>query len=180
MTIRNALNTLAFVVAQLFVVMDRQLPQGYQIMSAKVRIYGCEACSDSASEPFEWLVERAVGAGDADPYLSNTHVVCPVCATPLTRTMLVQTEAFETETKYFEPCWDETTIVLIDEPLLVQAESCLNGCEHCSSNAEITLDYVLDEVTGCDPRVTEYVLCRPAICGNCHRQVTEKTLVIVR
>ena len=35
-----------------------------------------------------------------------------------------------------------------------------------------------DAVTGCDPAVTEYVMSQPAKCPGCHRDVTEKTLVI--
>jgi len=144
-------------------------------------IAGCEVCSESASEPFAWLVEKAMGRVDTAQFVSSARVVCPVCSTPLTKATLVQSQDdVEENTKYFEPCWEETTIVLIDEPMLSAAEACFTGCEHCSDDAEITLDYVLDHVTGCDPTVTEYVLCRPAICRSCHRGVTEKTFVVVR
>ena len=49
---------------------------------------------------------------------------------------------------------------------------------HLTPDAEITLDYILDEITGCDPQFTEYILSRPANCPACFHEVTEKTLVI--
>jgi hypothetical protein len=43
--------------------------------------------------------------------------------------------------------------------------------------AEIPFDYILDELTGSDPTVTDYILEAPAKCPNCGRQIREKTLV---
>jgi hypothetical protein len=46
--------------------------------------------------------------------------------------------------------------------------------------AEIPFDAVLDHVTRCDNRVTDYILEQPAKCPNCRRDVLEKTLVELR
>ena len=82
--------------------------------------------------------------------------------------------------KCFEPLWEETDVVLVDEPELLEAQSYLAGCENCVLDAEITFDYLLDDITGCDPTSTEYLLFRPAKCPGCHQDVFEKTLVVTR
>jgi hypothetical protein len=46
-------------------------------------------------------------------------------------------------------------------------------------NAAVALDYVLDALMGCDPLITEYLMCRPARCPACSREIGEKTLVVV-
>jgi hypothetical protein len=74
---------------------------------------------------------------------------------------------------------EEIEIVFLDESFLAEAEQCLFACEYCAENAVIALDYLLDVLTGCDPTVTEYLMCRPACCPSCSSQITEKTLVVV-
>jgi len=90
-----------------------------------------------------------------------------------------QQEYSNPELKCFEPCWEETEIVFIDEPTLLEAQAYTCGCEYCSDNLEITFDYVLDAVTECDPRGTEYLLCHPATCVSCGREISEKTFVAI-
>jgi hypothetical protein len=51
------------------------------------------------------------------------------------------------------------------------------GCEACSGTAEIPFDWILDRVTGSDPKVTDYVLEVPARCLQCGAEIMEKTLV---
>ena len=51
------------------------------------------------------------------------------------------------------------------------------GCEAYSEDAEIPFDNILDQLTGSDPSVTDYVLEVPAICLQCGAEITEKTLV---
>jgi hypothetical protein len=41
-------------------------------------------------------------------------------------------------------------------------------------------DWVLDQVTGSDPTVTDYVLAESGTCPRCRGPVTEKTLVDLR
>ena len=72
---------------------------------------------------------------------------------------------------------EDVNIVLVGEALLSELELWLSACERCVSNAVITLDYVLDALTGADPQVTEYVMCRPTRCPTCSSQINEKTLV---
>ena len=36
---------------------------------------------------------------------------------------------------------------------------------------------ILDRVTGSDPKVTDYILERPAMCPKCKREIFEKTLI---
>jgi hypothetical protein len=74
---------------------------------------------------------------------------------------------------------EELNIVLIGESTVAEAEEFLTGCEHCADNVPIALDYLLDALTGCDPQVTEYVMCRAACCPFCLSEIREKTLVAV-
>jgi hypothetical protein len=72
---------------------------------------------------------------------------------------------------------EQQNVVLIDAAIVEEAQRMLSACEFCSDMAELTFDYILDELTGCDPRVTEYILERPARCLQCGAPITEKTLV---
>ena len=74
---------------------------------------------------------------------------------------------------------EDTNIVLVDEPTLREALQWVSTCRGCNDYAGISFDYILDAMTGCDPSVTEYVLCRPARCPSCDGFITEKTLVTV-
>ena len=78
-----------------------------------------------------------------------------------------------------ERCVERINIVLVGEALLGETEQWLSACEQCAENVAITLDYLLDALTGCDPRWTEYVMCRPARCPSCSSEIREKTLVAV-
>ena len=73
---------------------------------------------------------------------------------------------------------EEMNVVLVDDDAVQEAESLISGCERCDKGAEISLDYVLDELTGSDPTRTEYLMLRPARCPRCLAEVTEKTLII--
>jgi hypothetical protein len=86
----------------------------------------------------------------------------------------------EFELKYFEPTWEESTIVLVDETVVAEAEQYIAGCEQCNDKAEIAFDYLLDELTGCDPTVTEYLVARTPKCPRCAHRITEKTLVVTQ
>jgi len=84
----------------------------------------------------------------------------------------------EAAMKLFTVPLQETNVVLVDGRTLIEAESLISGCEHCNRDAEISFDYVLDELTGCDPTRTEYLMYRTGRCPNCRSEVTEKTLII--
>ena len=70
-------------------------------------------------------------------------------------------------------------VILLDEPTLLQVKRWVSACEGCADNAAITLEYILDALTGYDPAVTEYVLYQPMRCPACSGEITEKTLVVV-
>ena len=74
---------------------------------------------------------------------------------------------------------EEINIVLVDENIIQEAEEWLSACEHCADVSGLTLDYILDALTGSDPQVTEYMMCRPARCPFCASEVQEKTCVAV-
>jgi hypothetical protein len=79
---------------------------------------------------------------------------------------------------FFDPPWERTNVVLIDEATLVRAQRRILSCEECNREAaEFPFDSVLDEITGCDPLVTDYVFVGPAKCSRCLRQILEKALV---
>jgi hypothetical protein len=79
----------------------------------------------------------------------------------------------------FEASLDRKT-VLVDEDLLLQAQSFIAGCENCAASAvqPMTFEYVLDAITACDSTATDYLLCRPAECPCCSAAIVETTLVL--
>ena len=73
----------------------------------------------------------------------------------------------------------EIDIAFIDDPLVLGAEHYVSGCYQCDERAALPFDYVLDAITGCDPRLTEYLMARLAQCPRCNCKINEKTLVAV-
>jgi hypothetical protein len=69
-------------------------------------------------------------------------------------------------------------IVLINESELSDAQAFVVACEFCSTMAGIPFDYLLDAITGCDPCVTEYLMCRRVECPCCFCELSEKTRVV--
>jgi uncharacterized Zn finger protein len=51
------------------------------------------------------------------------------------------------------------------------------GCEHCSPEAELPFDWILDRVTGSDGSRIDYFMVHVAVCPRCGHDVSEKTLV---
>ena len=72
---------------------------------------------------------------------------------------------------------EETNIFLVDEFFLREAMDWVSACENCETAATHSFDYILDATTGSDPTMTEYILCRPAICPQCSGHITEKTRI---
>jgi hypothetical protein len=81
------------------------------------------------------------------------------------------------ECDFLDPTPEEQIVILIDAAELSKAAQLIIGCESCSDDAEIPFDNVLDNVTGSDPKVTDYIMERPPKCPSCFREITEKTLV---
>ncbi len=71
----------------------------------------------------------------------------------------------------------EIDVAFVDEPMVFGAEGWVSGCERCTEAASIPFDYLLDALTGCDPRLTEYLMSRIAQCPHCGGEINEKTLV---
>lgn len=78
---------------------------------------------------------------------------------------------------WYGPPLEDVRLILVEELLVAKAESLISGCERCDESAEISFDYLLDALSGCDPARTEYLMNRFARCPGCHGPVTEKTLV---
>ena len=140
------------------------------------RVTCCERCDKLASLRFDDVLDEVVGSQGV--YYITSQVRCPKCKAPITESTLVEVSSAELELKEFEASPTEIEIVLIDDAVLLQAQSLLNGCEQCDSHAEIAFDYLLDAITGNDPTRIEYLLPRPARCPQCFAKVTEKTLII--
>lgn len=73
----------------------------------------------------------------------------------------------------------EVDIAFVDEPMVFGAEECVSGCQDCTEAAAIPFDYLLDALTGCDPRLTEYLMSRIGQCPRCAGPINEKTLVAI-
>ena len=79
---------------------------------------------------------------------------------------------------FFDPTPEQQNVIFIEAAELRAAERMFESCEYCNpENAEIPVDNILDQVTGSDSSVTDYVLEAPAKCPNCRREIKEKTLV---
>ena len=78
----------------------------------------------------------------------------------------------------FDPGPEERNIVLVPMAILRKAEWFIESCEYCNAQgAELPFDSILDQITGADPTVTDYLLETPAMCPKCYRNIFEKTLV---
>ena len=80
---------------------------------------------------------------------------------------------------FFDPSFHQHRVVIVGERTLTKARSFLLGCESCDSDAEFPFDWVLDEVTGADPTLTDYLVDYGLLsCPWCGALITEKTLVV--
>lgn len=147
------------------------------IEKAARRVASCENCDKRSSTPFSDVLDDITGSTGIVHYLTS-QARCPQCKRSIKESTLVETNSIDRQLKEFEPSPAQTQIVLVDDEVLLQAQSLLAGCEQCVSHAEIAFDYLLDAITGYDPTKIEYLLPRPARCPQCFAKVTEKTLVI--
>ena len=70
-------------------------------------------------------------------------------------------------------------IVVISVSTLIEAEKLIESCEACNPGAADTpFDWIIDRVTFCDARVTDYIMEVPARCPSCRNPIFEKTLVV--
>jgi hypothetical protein len=69
-------------------------------------------------------------------------------------------------------------LIVIATDTIRAAEKMVEACEACNpAGAELLFDSILDQITGSDAAMTDYLLEVPAKCPNCRRQVFEGTLV---
>ncbi len=155
------------------------------LRKALVRVVACQSCSAAVSRSFGSVLSEVLGAsGPVTEYVLCAPARCPNCSEAITEGTLVRCDGERDEeniaavVRELEPSIEDTNVVLIDEPVLSEAQKFVAGCGQCFPGAEMTFDYILDEVTGCDPTATEYVLCHPAKCPRCAQEITEKTLVV--
>jgi hypothetical protein len=151
---------------------------------ALVHVVGCQSCSTVVSRSFGLLLSELLGpTNSVTEYILCAPARCPNCSESILEGTLVRCDVDQDEpvaiaNREFEPTLEGADVVLIDEPVLREAQGFVAGCGQCVPSAEMTFDYILDEVTGCDPTSTEYVLCHPAKCPRCKHEITEKTLVV--
>jgi hypothetical protein len=74
---------------------------------------------------------------------------------------------------------EDLQVTLVPEREVRESQRFISGCEACSPNATLPFDYLLDELLGCEPSSTEYLMYRTAVCPHCNQAITEKTLVSV-
>ena len=69
-------------------------------------------------------------------------------------------------------------IIVIATATVHEAEELVESCEACNpTEADLPFDWILDQLTGSDSTITEYILETPAKCPNCQRAIFEKTLI---
>ncbi len=154
------------------------------ILKAQARVIACQECSPAVSRSFSSILTEVLGAtSPVTEYVMCAQAHCPNCGQLIEENTLVRCEGERDEPtatgcKEYEPVWEDTDVILVDQAVLAQAQAFITGCEQCVPYAEMTFDYILDEVTHRDPATTEYVLCRAARCPRCSGEVTEKTFII--
>jgi hypothetical protein len=142
--------------------------------NAKRWVFACERCNEIALLTLE-MASRVSETSPVAGRFDCQPALCPQCSGTVVDTT---PEVVQPLLEFDDPLTDRSNVVLIDPFTLRQAQKRIARCEHCFDDAEITFDYILDAVTGCDPSVTHYILCTPAKCPHCLQQVTEKTLVV--
>ena len=146
------------------------------MLKALKRVSGCAGCDPASSLPFESVLMNVLGNRSGIEFFLCCPAECPQCAASIIETTLVRVGV---QPAYFDLSPEETDVVFVDEPTLLEAQNFITGCEHCEpERAEFSFDQILDSLTGCDPTVTEYVICHPARCSRCQHEVMEKTLVL--
>ena len=130
------------------------------------REFRCERCYQIAVFTAD-MASKLDHDSDETPANLLRPALCPRCSADESLALL----------EFDEIPNEQTVVKLIDDFTLREAEQHIAGCVRCYPEAEITFDYILDAITGCDPTNTDYVLYRPAKCPRCLGVVKEKTLV---
>ncbi len=70
-----------------------------------------------------------------------------------------------------------TILVAISKATALDTQRQVLGCETCTDDAEIPLNWILDRVTGRSGANSDYVLSEPLKCPRCIAAIREETLV---
>ena len=152
------------------------------LLDAQNRVTGCRACTTLATRSFESLLHMVSGTNGEKEYFLGFPTQCPKCSAPIFERTLVDFSGDQPDDDwaYFDIYDEDQNVIFIDEATLLDAEGFVAACENCCERAEVPFDQLLDAITGCDPRITEYVICHPAKCGFCRQEIVEKTLIVPR
>ena len=61
------------------------------LLRAQSELLGCEACSEDAELPYDWILDRVTGMdGSAVDYLLSEPAKCPRCRGPVFEETLVE------------------------------------------------------------------------------------------
>src|SRR5437763_13685255 len=71
-------------------------------------------------------------------------------------------------------------IRFVGESEVSEAQAYVTACQSCDSSAEMSFEYLLEAVIGCDSPTTQYILSRPALCPRCSGELNAKTLAVAR
>jgi hypothetical protein len=120
--------------------------------NAKRWVFACERCNEIAL----MTVEMALRLDDRESPGQTVcqPALCPKCSGALTESA---SHASTPLLEFYDPPTDQSNVVLIDPFTLRNAQKRIARCEYCFDEAEITFDYILDEVTGCDPNIQRRV-----------------------
>ncbi len=62
-----------------------------QLRAALRQVLACEACSEEADIPFDWVLDRVTGVdASVTDHLLEVPAACPWCGAPLTEKSLVE------------------------------------------------------------------------------------------
>jgi hypothetical protein len=142
------------------------------VLKAQRHLTGCSICCETASHPFDSVLSQVLGNPETTQHFLWRPISCPRCASSIIESTLV---TFDSQ---FVSSTDASNVVFIDEPILRNAETFVACCEYCTDALEIPFNQLLGALTGCDPKVTEYVICQPAYCPRCRHEITEKTFIL--
>ena len=79
---------------------------------------------------------------------------------------------------YDESVPEHQNVIVVSNETVLKAAKLVESCETCNPiDAKMPFDWILDQVTGSDSTVTDYVIEEAAKCPNCRRPIFEKTLV---
>jgi hypothetical protein len=82
------------------------------------------------------------------------------------------------ETQQCRALPEHQNLIVVSAETVLKAAKLVESCETCNPiDAAIPFDWILDQVTGLDSTVTDYVIEEAAKCPNCRWPIFEKTPV---